>query len=154
MNVCCAETSIPSERVISTLAEVCELGDNPGALRERRRRKGTVVVRVPELGTEGCRRLEGEIASYVSACGCGQGRVAGIVTLITSVLLVVTGVVPLRELGVRNAVFLYFALSFTTMLIGKMYGLLHARMALVRLCRDLTNRNTPSPKEVTYGSNL
>jgi hypothetical protein len=152
--MCCVKTdavpSIPPERVITTVDEVRELGFRPGSLRGRRQ-KGKVVVSVPEFGAEERRRLEGTIASYVSACGCGEGRGAGILTLITFVLLLAGGLIPFRDLGWKNVVLLYLALSFSTMLLGKVYGLVRARLALAKLCRELTDRRVPSMEGVSHG---
>ena len=155
--MCCgktsAEPSIPPERVIATLDELRELGSRPGSLRGRRP-KGKVVVGVPELGAEERSRLESKIASYVSACGCGEGRVAGILTLIAFALLLAAGVIPLRDLGWKNVILLYLALSFSTMLVGKVYGLVRARLALVKLCRELTDRRVPSLEGVPHGRSV
>ena len=144
---------VPPERVIATLADVLEVGRNPRVLRGRRPR-AKVVVQVPELTSEERRRLEGEIANYATACGCGQGRTAGILTLLVFALLLITGVVPYAELGWRNVFLLYLALSFATMLVGKVYGLLQARSALVTLCRELAARIQLSPGGLSHGTSM
>jgi hypothetical protein len=153
--MCCAKETAdltrPPERVITTLAEVRALA---GELRSLRRRRQEVLVQVPELGAEERHRLQAEIGSYATACGCGQGRVAGILTLVAFILLLATGAIPWRELGVGKVLLLYFGTSLLIMLIGKLYGLVRARLALVKLCRELADRRLPSLKGLSHGSSL
>jgi hypothetical protein len=153
--MCCAGTKDQERRderrVISTLDEVRDLGRNPRLLR---RRRDEVSIEVPELGREERLRLRSEIANYATACGCGQGRVAGMLTLLAYVVLLVTGVIPWRELGVRRVLLLYVAVSFGGMLIGKLYGRVRARLSLARLCRDLAGGSPRTLEGMSHGSSL
>ena len=152
--MCCAKAThqeMTERRVISTLDEVRDLGRNPRPLR---RVRGEVSIEVPELGPTDRQRLRVEIADYATACGCGQGRVAGILTLLAYVVLLATGVIPWRELGVRRVLLLYVVASFAGMLIGKLYGRIRARLSLARLCRDLTDGSTRALEGMSHGSSL
>ena len=153
--MCCAKANDHESRaerlVVSTLDDVRGLGRNPRSLR---RRRDEVSIEVPELGPGERQRLRAEIANYATACGCGQGRVAGILTLLAYVLLLAIGAIPWRELGIRRVLVLYVAVSFGGMLIGKLYGRVRARLSLARVCRDLTDGSTRALEGMSHGSSV
>jgi hypothetical protein len=81
--------------------------------------------------------LRRRISVHYGACGCHQGRVAGFVTLGIFALLVLTGIVSMRALGIGRLVLLYFVLSFVNMFIAKVVGLRRARRSLYQLADEL-----------------
>ena len=74
---------------------------------------------------------------YYGACGCHQGRAAGFATLAIFVLLVLTGVISIRALGIGRAVLVYFAISFVSMFFAKIVALRRARRFLHQLANEL-----------------
>ncbi len=93
----------------------------------------TIKVELPANSSEENEKLEQEIMRHYSACGCSQGKITGIATLVIYLLLVLTGILSVSKIGFWNVVWLYLACSFATMLVGKLYGLWRARRELLRL---------------------
>jgi hypothetical protein len=96
-----------------------------------------LVVRMPGLDTGANDDLARRIRAHFGACGCHQGRVAGMFTFVAYLGLVLTGVISVHALGLWRVVGLYFAVSFVVMFVGKVIGLRNARQALRRLAREL-----------------
>lgn len=94
-------------------------------------------MRFPALDEEANAAVRRRISVHYGACGCHQGRVAGFATLSIFALLVLTGVVSIRALGIGRVVLLYFGLSFVSMFIAKIVGLRRARRSLYQLANEL-----------------
>jgi hypothetical protein len=97
----------------------------------------TLSVRFPSLDDEANAALLRRMSVYFGACGCHQGRAAGIATLGTYSLLVLSGVISIHALGLLRVVLLYFFVSFVVMFIGKLVGLSNARRGLRSLAAEL-----------------
>ncbi|MBK6266070.1 hypothetical protein JKA74_13585 [Marivirga sp. S37H4] len=122
------------EIIITDLAEIKGVAKEISLFTTRRK---NILIRIPHLTEEENSQLEAKVTKHYSACGCGQGRISGVITLVGYVLLVLTGIISIYELGVLNTILLYFACSIVTMLIGKIYGLWNARKALLKLVNEL-----------------
>jgi hypothetical protein len=109
----------------------------------------TLSVRFPSLDDEGNAALLRRMSVYAGACGCHQGRVAGIATLGTYSLLLLSGVISIHALGLMRVVLLYFLVSFVVMFIGKLVGLSNARRGLRSLADELDS--TPGTVEQQRG---
>ena len=97
----------------------------------------TLSVRFPSLDDEANAALLRRMSVYFGACGCHQGRAAGIATLGTYSLFVLSGVISIHALGLLRVVLLYFFVSFVVMFIGKLVGLSNARRGLRSLAAEL-----------------
>jgi hypothetical protein len=147
--MCCGKSNVPAAgappaptAIVSTAADVRALISDLGLFTLRRRK---ITVRIPGLATERQKQLELEIARHYAVCGCEQGRVTGVLTLLAYVILLATGVIPFRELGLGRTIGYYFLCSFITMLGGKIYGLWQARHSLAQLAGRLPQSPTPDP---------
>ena len=94
-------------------------------------------MRFPSLDDEANAVLLRRMSVYVGACGCHQGRAAGIATLAIYGALVLTGVISIHALGLLRVLLLYFVVSFVVMFIGKLVGLSNARRGLRSLADEL-----------------
>jgi len=94
-------------------------------------------VQFPVLDDEANAAVRRRISLHYGACGCHQGRAAGFATLAIFVLLVLTGVISIRALGIGRVVLVYFAISFVTMFVAKIVALRRARRSLDQLASEL-----------------
>jgi hypothetical protein len=125
--------AMKKELIITSSADIRALVPDIGLFSLKR---GKVNVQFGHFSTEENKQLEVEINRHYSACGCEQGRMTGIFTLLGYVLLLLTGVISIHELGIGRTVLYYFICSFVTMLGGKVYGLWRARHALKRMAES------------------
>jgi len=124
------------EFIISEIAQVSELINDIKLFNSQRKK---VHVAIAALSVEQNEHLEQQVNEYYSACGCAQGRTAGVITFIVYFILVFSGIISFYELGILRTILLYFLCSFITMLIAKIYGQRQARTALLKLAgRQLT----------------
>jgi len=65
------------------------------------------------------------------------------------VLLVLTGVISIRALGIGRVVLVYFAISFVTMFFAKIVALRRARRSLLQLANELDS--SLHAAEATHG---
>ena len=124
------------ETIISSSTSLKTLVHEIGLFKTARK---TIRVRFDHLSDQENASLEDQVTKHYKACGCSQGRVIGIFTLLGFVVLLVTGVVSVRELGIAKTLLYYFLCSFITMLIGKIIGLWQARQQLTKLAIELEN---------------
>lgn len=122
------------ELIVSDTASIRAIARQISIWRVERR---TLSVRFPALDDEANATLRSRMSTYFGACGCHQGRIAGVATLIGYLVLVVTGVISVRALGLQRVVLAYFLVSFVVMFIGKLIGLSNARRGLQALADDL-----------------
>ena len=94
-------------------------------------------VQFPALDDEANAGVRRRISLHYGACGCHQGRAAGFATLAIFVLLVLTGIISIRALGIGRVVLVYFAISFVTMFVAKIVALRRARRSLDQLASEL-----------------
>ncbi|HEX7238104.1 MAG TPA: hypothetical protein VF405_14140 [Gammaproteobacteria bacterium] len=94
-------------------------------------------VALPQLDGEANRQLHRRIALHYATCGCHQGRLAGVAILAVYVLLIVSGVLSWRALGIWKAIGLYFLLSFCGLLLSKIVILERSRRALRRMASEI-----------------
>ncbi len=85
------------------------------------------------------------MASY-GACGCSQGRSAGMIVFIVYIIIVLSGFISLSEIGIINTILIYFVFSFIAMFFGKLYGLHRAKYALCYLIFDIETMNRQNQK--------
>lgn len=133
---------LPPEAIIASGDDVRALIPDLRLLTLRRKK---IVLRLPGLDPAEQARLSGQIARHYSVCGCEQGRLTGILTLLAYVTLLIADAIPFRELGWGRTVGYYFLCSFFTMLCGKIYGLWHARRSLAQLANRLPQPPTSNP---------
>lgn len=127
-------THAQRELIVSDTSGIRALARQISIWRVERR---TLSVRFPALDDEANAALLRRMSVYAGACGCHQGRVAGIATLATYSLLVLAGVISIHALGLMRVVLLYFFVSFVVMFIGKLVGLANARRGLRSLADEL-----------------
>lgn len=125
-----------SETIINSSASLKTLADEIGLFNTSRK---DIRIQFEHLSDQDNANLQQQVTKYYKACGCSEGRVIGIFTLLGFVVLVLSGVVSVRELGIAKTLLLYFLTSFTTMLIGKIFGLWQARQQLTKLATDVEN---------------
>ena len=104
--------------------------------------RGTIHVQVPFLPEEENKLLQKEITKHYGACGCSQGRMAGMITFVGYALLVATGIISIYRLGIWYTLLGYFLASFVTMLVAKSYALRNARKSLERIAQQLHQLQT------------
>ena len=97
----------------------------------------SLEVSLPQLDDEANRRLHRRIALHYATCGCHQGRIAGVAILAVYVVLIVSGILSWRALGIWRAIGLYFLLSFCGLLLSKIVILERSRRALRRMASEV-----------------
>lgn len=102
-----------------------------------------LAVRLPTLNARANEHLLARLQVHYGACGCGQGRLAGLLALAAFVLLVVTGAVSIHDGGIGKLIVLYFVLSFATMSIVKVFSIHGARQKLRLLADELDRLESP-----------
>ena len=122
------------ETIINSGASLKSLVNEVGLFKTRRK---NIRIQFDHLSDQANANLREQVSKHYEACGCSQGRTVGVITLLGFVLLLVIGVVPVRELGIGKTLLLYFLCSFVTMLIGKIVGLWQARQQLIKLATDV-----------------
>ena len=122
------------EIIIKDIAEIKNIAKEISLFSTKRKK---ITVQIELFTEEENQLLENKIDKYYNACGCSQGRITGIITFIGYLILVLTGIISIYKLGIGKTILLYFACSFVTMLIGKIYGLWNARRSLVQLSNQL-----------------
>lgn len=128
---------MPTDYLISSAKDIRSLIPDISLFGERKKK---IAVHFAQFSEFENKELEKKIRSLYQACGCAQGRVAGIFTLLAYMIPFVAGFVSLKELGWTRTILYYFAVSAVTMFIGKIYGLFKARIQLARLARELESQ--------------
>ncbi len=140
--MCCQKSvrdqAMQQETIISSGASLKSLVREISLFKTQRK---TIRVQFNDLSDQDNASLQERVTKYYNACGCSEGRTIGIFTLLGFVLLLLTGVVSVRELGIAKTLLLYFLCSFTTMLFGKVFGLWQARQQLTKLALEMENRS-------------
>lgn len=105
-------------------------------LRGERRPAGTLSVALVLPGLEDERRenLERRMSRLLTACGCGEGTVAGLLYLVIVPVLLFTGVLAAGSLG--GWAMLGFGF-IAALLLGKIVGLAVARVRLLLTVNEL-----------------
>lgn len=136
----CCQKSVkePAETIISSTTSLRSLVGEISLFKTQRK---TIRVQFNDLSDQDNASLQEQVTKYYNACGCSEGRTIGIITLLGFVLLLVTGVVSVRELGIAKTLLFYFLCSFITMLFGKIIGLHQARQQLTKLALQIENRS-------------
>jgi len=124
------------ETVISSSESLKALVHEMGLFKTRRK---NIRIQFDHLSEQDNANLQEQVMKHYKACGCSQGRTIGVFTLLAFVVFVITGVVSVRELGIVKTLLYYFAFSFVTMLIGKIFGLWQARQQLRKLAAEFEN---------------
>lgn len=125
------------ELIISEVAEIRKIARKINFFNLPREK---IKMHLPLLTESENEQLEKIVQKHYGACGCGQGRIAGMFTLAGFVLLLCTGVVSIVQLGIWKTLLYYFLVSMLTMLIAKGYGIVQARKSLLRLADDLEQK--------------
>lgn len=128
--------------VARTITDAREIGDLAREVSLLSPRKGTIAVALAGLSEAENEALAATITRHYTACGCGQGRVAGIVTLVGYVTLALTGIISVRALGAWKTILLYFACASVAMIVGKVFALRNARRSLIALSEQLRTTTT------------
>ncbi len=107
-------------------------------------KKYEVSVQIDNLTIQENKMIEDKVKKYYGVCGCGEGKVAGIFTLIIFITLLATGVISIKIVGIGRTIGLYFLIALITMLISKIYALLRARTRLTDLVLETRNKLLPN----------
>lgn len=100
----------------------------------------SLEVAVPQLDDAANQQLHRHIARHYATCGCHQGRLAGVAILAVYLLLIVSGLLSWRALGIWKAIGLYFLLSFCGLLLSKIVLLERSRRALRRMASEVESK--------------
>ncbi|GAC1438470.1 MAG: hypothetical protein NVSMB63_02060 [Sediminibacterium sp.] len=122
------------EIIISNAAEIKNIAGEISLFHTQKR---VIKVQFPHFSKEENIQLEKKIATYYMARESYHGGLIGIFTVIGYMILVSTKVISIQKLGIVNTILLYFACSFITMTIGKLYHFWQARRQLNRLAEEL-----------------
>jgi len=120
--------------IIEKASDVRQLAKRMSMFRVNR---GTINVQIPYLPEEENEELQKEITKHYGACGCSQGRIAGIVTFVGYTLMVVTGIISIYRLGIWKTLLGYFMVSFVSMLVVKSFAIRNARKSLEGIASQL-----------------
>jgi len=136
--MCCRKSieeqnAMREEIILSSAISLKNLAGEIGLFKTARK---NVRVRFDHLSEQENANLQDRVIKYYKACGCAQGRVTGIITLLGFVVLLATGVISARELGVLKTLWYYFLCSFITMLVAKIIGIWQARKQLTKLAME------------------
>ena len=139
--MCCTKSlteleEMKQETIISNSASIKELIPEINLFKAARK---NIRLQIENLSEEENKKLQYKVEKYYKDCGCSQGRITGIITLFVFIVLMLTGIVPVRELGIAQTFLYYFIFSFITMLIGKIAGLYQARRQLGIIAGKLEN---------------
>ena len=137
--MCCQKSIIEhkemeTESIIDNVPALKSLVNDIGLFKTARK---NIRIQFNQLTEEENTDLQYQVVKHYKTCGCSQGRVTGIVTLLVFVVLLVTGIVSIRELGIFTTILYYFICSFATMLIAKIVGIWKARQQLTKLAEKL-----------------
>jgi hypothetical protein len=127
-----------TERIIDSTLALKSLVNDIGLFKTARDK---ILIRFIQLTEQENTDLTARVTKYYKTCGCSQGRVTGILTLLVFVVMLLTDIVSISKLGIWNTILFYFLCSFITMLIGKIYGIYDARNQLIKLSEKLEQSN-------------
>ena len=125
-----------------TVNSAAEIGKLASDIKLFGSRKREIRVQLAGLSEAENKALEMTISRHYSACGCGQGRISGVITLVGYLTLVITGVISVRSLGIGKTILLYFACATVAMIIGKAFGLWNARRSIIALSDQFQQTTT------------
>ncbi|MEP7266278.1 MAG: hypothetical protein ABI844_01535 [Saprospiraceae bacterium] len=94
-------------------------------------------VKLDSLDESENKILEEKIKKYYGVCGCGEGKTAGVVTLIIFLALLCSGLISIKVLGIAKTIGLYFLIAFINMFFSKVYTILNARKRLNKLVQEV-----------------
>jgi|SRR6478736_333673 len=142
--MCCLKSlteqeKMKQETIISNSASIKELIPEISLFKAARK---NIRLQIENLSEQENKKLQYKVEKYYKACGCSQGRITGIITLFVFILFMLTGIVPVRQIGIAKTFLYYFIFSFITMLIGKTAALYQARRQLGKLA-DQLEHNIP-----------
>lgn len=96
-----------------------------------------VEVNISQLNDVDNRRIGEELQNLYSACGCEQGRISGAFALVAYLFLIITGIVPMEEIGMQKTMIYFVIFAAFAMLIGKLYGISKGRKAILELANKV-----------------
>ena len=99
-----------------------------------------VTMELKELSQEENQRLTQELEVLYSACGCAQGRTSGVFALVAFIVLVIAGVIPIQTYGTTKTMLIFLIFALVAMLLGKLYGLMKGRRALLKFADEVEER--------------
>jgi hypothetical protein len=120
------------------------------ALIETRKNKHNplLLIRLPEVSSEDCRRWERILNEAFQECGCAIGSRWGFVAFLGTIGWGCYEAAVARFLW-RPFLLQLLAVVVLGILVGKLVGLTRARMRIVATVRELQERLTPSEKNIT-----
>lgn len=125
--------------IVTSAEEIAGLARHVGLFAKHNR---NIRVDLGGLTPAENKALEADIIKHYSACGCGQGRISGIITLIGYLALVLTGVISVKTLGIGKTILLYFACATVAMIVGKAFALSKARRSLIALSEQFQTQKS------------
>ncbi len=99
-----------------------------------------VTVNISKLSEQENRDISEKLQELYSACGCEQGRTSGAFALVLYLALVISGIVPMEEIGMKKTALYFVILASISMLIGKVYGIMKGRKAILKLADDVDEK--------------
>ena len=99
-----------------------------------------IKVNLPSLSETENIYIESKANEFYGTCGCQQGRVAGILTFLGYILLVITGIISFSRLGIFKTIGLYFLISFFTMSVAKFFKLRQAKYSFAKEINKIENK--------------
>lgn len=99
---------------------------------------------IPELSESSNREANERMTNYQNACGCFEGGLLMGITVIGFVVSYVISGRSISAFGMEDFL-IFLGLFFVSTLVGKMFGVLWARVRAVQLVRRMTKlASTPS----------
>ncbi len=98
-----------------------------------------VTVDITNLSEIENKEVSEKLQELYSACGCEQGRTSGAFALVAYLALVISGVVPMEEIGMMKTAIYFVIFASISMLIGKIYGIIKGRKAILKLADEVDN---------------
>jgi hypothetical protein len=92
---------------------------------------------IPDLPASSNREASQLMSKYRDACGCFEGQVLMAITLISCIIHYFAGGRGISGFGLKDFA-LYIALFLGSALLGKMFGMLSARIRMVSVIRRMT----------------
>lgn len=127
-----------SNKVIYNVAEIRKLVKEINLLSTGKIKP--VKMELKEFTVEENQKLTTELEVLYSACGCAQGRTSGVFALVVFIVLVIAGVIPIQTYGTTKTTLIFLVCAVVAMFIGKMYGLIKGRKALLKFADEVEER--------------
>ena len=124
-------------RIVDSIQQIRHMA---GELHLMASTKIKIVLQLDNIPEDDRIRAENIISQHYASCGCQQGRISGMVTFGVYCVLMILGIVSISELGIWKTLWYYLLFAFAGMLIGKVIGIIHGKIALRNLANNLEKK--------------